>query len=61
MSREDVDKVADYQASYWECARVRDEIQTGKIKIPYARRETVQLVLDVLMRISNKAWGVDPK
>ena len=61
MSREDVDQVADYQATYWECSRIREALLNGEIQVPYARNETLTFVAELFQRASNLAWGVKAK
>jgi len=45
-----------YKKSYWRVIRIREKIENGEIKIPYARLETLNKICDLLLEIANAAW-----
>jgi len=49
-------KSPNYEKSYWEAVRIREEINEGKVIIPYKNR--YEVVLALLKRIEDAAWRV---
>ena len=47
-------KVPDYEDSYWEAIRIREELNEGKTMIPYKNR--YEVVSALLKRIEDAAW-----
>ena len=47
-------KLPNYEKAYWEVVRIREEINEGKVIIPYKNR--YEVVLALLKRIEDVAW-----